>query len=973
MITVRDGLPQSYVSHFLQDKNGFLWTSTLNGLGRYDGRNFKQYHRTLSDTNGLSGNAILYMLDAGNDDMLLCYMDGKMDLMNSITEKVVPLPQDKIFSTLKSQTSFFKSLVRNSKGICWMMQRDGGIFQIDLKNLTGKHLSFSDLHLQQPVLGIAIKNDRFFLFTQSEMFICDSNEHITAHVPYPFKKLATYYTGIANIYSPAVRTNGDLIFCDTEGIKIWNPVSGYNKEISLNRSKSPGKLVSFDYKGNYFFEFNNTVYLLSQNDSLINWSREKVIPKGLLTSMFVDRSGVLWVGTNGFGLRQYILRKIGLRGYENQFSFIADVLSHYQISNEAIKKTFLGKPDPYYTRFATHNDSVWITDANYSGINPKLLLFSGNRIVQKTFHNENATAKNEMRSLRFVCFDKSGSLWGIDQYRRLLKFDLEKSMYKLFPAVEIDSTEDINGMVPDTGSAFYISSEKSFVRFNTLSGKTENLISFLPSKELLVVSNDPDDEETLWLGTLSDGMIRYDKKSKKTQVFSMATGLPNNTVYSILPGSDGSLWCSSNKGIFGFNRKNQTVKSFTSRDGLIEDEFNKHFYITFPDGNMAFGGSMGYTIFNPSKLETDKFNPQIVLTGLSVINMPKISQPLSNLSDLHVRYEQNSISAEFAAMEFNFPEKIQYRYMLSGFDKNWIMTGNENKASYTNLPPGSYTLILNASNSNGNWSNNMLRIKIIIAPPFWKTWWFYLMVTGVIFLSVYLFVNARISSLKKSHAEKLRFERKAMELHALALRARMNPHFIFNCLNSIKALIQEKQDKKAISYLTVFVTLIRKQLNNISNEITLGEELETCRLYMELESMRFDGRIAFHFDIEENEMIDELIIPPLTLQPVVENAIVHGLLPKKEGGVVKIKVYKDKQFVVCEIEDDGIGRAAALEQKRKSSRLHESKGLHLLEERFRTQNDIHKNFSSLQIMDLVYPDGSPSGTLVIIKFKLDYD
>jgi len=301
------------------------------------------------------------------------------------------------------------------------------------------------------------------------------------------------------------------------------------------------------------------------------------------------------------------------------------------------------------------------------------------------------------------------------------------------------------------------------------------------------------------------------------------------------------------------------------------------------------------------------------------------------------------------------------------------MTGNENKASYTNLPPGSYTLILNASNSNGNWSNNMLRIKIIIAPPFWKTWWFYLMITGIIFLSVYLFVNARISGLKKSHAEKLRFERKAMELHALALRARMNPHFIFNCLNSIKALIQEKQDKKAISYLTVFVTLIRKQLNNISNEITLGEELETCKLYMELESMRFDGRIAFHFDIEENEMIDELIVPPLTLQPVVENAIVHGLLPKKEGGVVKIKVYKDRQFVVCEIEDDGIGRAAALAQKRKSSRLHESKGLHLLEERFRTQNDIHKNFSSLQIMDLVYPDGSPSGTLVTIKFKLDYD
>lgn len=974
MITVRDGLPQSYVSGLLQDKNGFLWTATLNGLGRYDGRNFKEYHHTLMNPYGLSGNSILYLLDAGNNEMLLCYMDGKIDLMNTITDKVIPLDQNKIFDTLSIEPSFFKSLVRNSKGICWMMRRDGGVLRIDLAKRKGKYFSFSDLRLQQPVLGLAIKNDQLLLFTKSNMFTCDSNGHTSGHISYPFKELATFNTGLADIYSPAVRTNGDLIFNDAEGIKIWNPASGYFKLIPLNRAAGPGKLVAFlDQERGYFFEFNRGVYLLTQKDSLINWSSEILPAKDIPISMLLDRSGVLWVGTNGFGLRKYNLQKTGLQGYENKFSFIADVLGHYQIPYSQIKKTFLRKLASYSTRCAMHNDSVWIADANNFSAGPTMALFANKTIVQKTFRNENILMKNEICSIKFLCFDKSGLLWGIDQYRRILKFDIEKSTYRAFPRVEIDSNEDINGMAPDSGSVFYISTEKSFVRFDGSTGRTENLINFLPSKDLLVINNDPDNEGLLWLGTLSEGLIRFEKKTKTSQVLSIATGLPNNTVYSILPGSDGLLWCSSNKGIFGVNKKNLTVKSFTSRDGLTEDEFNKHFYAVLPDSTIAFGGSVGYTIFNPSKLETDEFSPHIVLTSLSVINMPGLQVPLSELTALHLGYDQNFITAEFAAMQFNFPEKIQYRYMLSGFDKNWVLSGNENKATYTSLPPGTYTLMLNASNSSGKWSSDILRIKIIISPPFWKTWWFYLIAATLIFFIVYLFLNARISNLKKSHARELAFERRAMELHALALRARMDPHFIFNCLNSIKALIQEKEDKKAISYLTVFATLARKQLNNISNEITLWEELETCRLYLQLEAMRFDGRIVFRLDVEENELIKQLVIPPLTLQPVVENAIVHGLLPKPEGGVVKIKVYGDKEFVACEIEDDGIGRAAASLQKQKSSRLHESKGIHLLKERLSIQNEMYRDFSSLQTIDLFHPDGRPSGTLVIIKFKMVYD
>jgi ligand-binding sensor domain-containing protein len=970
IITVRDGLPQSYVSSIFQDRTGFLWIATLNGLGRYDGRGFTNYRHTSADTSGLSGNIIARLFAAGNDNLLLCYMDGKMDLLNTVTAKVVHLWKSKGFELPVSETRFFRSLIRNSQGIWWMMASDGGIYRIDLLRMIVRHLSPANLKLQEPVVGITLREGRLALLTQTHLSICDSTDQIIKKIPYPFKSIRVFKE-LTNIHSPDVRTNGDWIITDADGIKIWNPATGFFNQIPLPRVHGPGKLIArFDHEDNYYFEFNTGIYILSKNDSLIRWSPAGPDTKGLLSCMYTDRSGVLWVGTNGYGLRQYNLAKTSLQGYKNYSSFVGDILGHYHVSATQVGRSFLGRSIPYASRSATWKDTVWIADINNKGIDPQMAFFTNGRLAVRTFRDADAAARKEMRGIHFLTFTKEGILWGIDQHYHLLKFNIQKLYFQSFPPIDVDSGEEINGLVPDGESAFYISTNKSLVRWDVITGNSEKLISLLPSKDLLSISNDPDNNNILWIGTLSDGLIRMDKITKNTQVFSIATGLPNNTIYCILPGNDGLFWCSSNKGIFAFNPKNQTVRSFTSRDGLTDDEFNRYFYMVFPDGNLAFGGPLGYTLFNPSQLQTDEFDPPVVLTGLSVTNLPPLSDPPSIITELSLRYDQNFITAEFAAMQFDLPEKIQYRYMLSGFEKNWVMAGNDNKASYTGLPPGSYTLLMNASNTSGKWSSHVRRLKITVSPPFWRTWWFYAGITGLILLAIYLFLSIRIRSVKRVHAQKLQFEREAVKLHAMALRARMNPHFIFNCLNSIKALIQEKQDKKAINYLTTFVTLIRRQLNNTNNEISLQDELETCRLYLELEAMRFEGRIGWEIHVED-ELLGQTLIPPLTLQPIVENSIVHGLLPREEGGRVRIQVYRDGPFVSCEIADNGIGRAAAAVYQQKSSRLHESKGLHLLEERITVHNRLNEGFSSMQTTDLFGPDGHPAGTRVIIKFNAE--
>ncbi|MEJ0083083.1 MAG: two-component regulator propeller domain-containing protein [Puia sp.] len=171
----------------------------------------------------------------------------------------------------------------------------------------------------------------------------------------------------------------------------------------------------------------------------------------------------------------------------------------------------------------------------------------------------------------------------------LLQFKTDKLTYVAYPKIGLDPGDGINGLIPDSKNVCYISSPNSLARFDASTGVTELLTNNLPSKDLLSIRNDPEDTTLLWIGTLSDGLIRFNKYTRETQLYSIATGLPNNTIYSIIPGRDHQLWCSSNRGIFAFNKTTGGIRSFTSRDGLIDDEFNRFYYMQLPDTSIAFG------------------------------------------------------------------------------------------------------------------------------------------------------------------------------------------------------------------------------------------------------------------------------------------------------------------------------------------------------------------------------------------------
>ena len=223
---------------------------------------------------------------------------------------------------------------------------------------------------------------------------------------------------------------------------------------------------------------------------------------------------------------------------------------------------------------------------------------------------------------------------------------------------------------------------------------------------------------------------------------------------------------------------------------------------------------------------------------------------------------------------------------------------------------------------------------------------------------------------KKQEKEKAALKLQAVELEAKALRAQMNPHFIFNCMNSIKSLIQQNENEKSVTYLTTFSKLIRNLFNSADKkDISLYDEIETCKLYLQLEAMRFDTKFSFAVHADENIDLKSVQVPALIIQPFIENAIWHGITPHNSGGHVSLNVFRKDGVIEIVIDDDGIGREASSQNKSASGLAHQSKGVNLTQTRLELNNLLQQRQAKLEVIDKKDEDGIATGTTVIIKIN----
>ncbi|MBE7171139.1 MAG: histidine kinase [Williamsia sp.] len=444
-------------------------------------------------------------------------------------------------------------------------------------------------------------------------------------------------------------------------------------------------------------------------------------------------------------------------------------------------------------------------------------------------------------------------------------------------------------------------------------------------------------------------------------------GLIRGGYTAIVGGLRNYMLFRAQNGVVVYDTRKQQSFFFDHSNGLASPDLKS---LLYSHGYMLVGENSSFEYFNLTDL--DNYSTEIIpyVNTIMADTLPVfVRADLRQHAPLRLPHDQNTLMISFSATEFFFPERLEYAYRLKGIDNKWHCVNSSNrKISYSQLKPGTYVFCLMAQREGGNWQGKAVEYTISIVPAFWQTLLFKLLVGLAVATGAYLLYRRRITFIRQQHVRQAAQEKALLELEARALRSQMNPHFIFNSLNSIKSLINKNQNEPAAVYLTTFSKLIRTLFQHSDKrEISLYEELETCRLYTQLEKMRFGEKVDFVFDIEEGIDLKDIKVPALVLQPFIENAIWHGLIPREEGGKLAVTVSQHDGTVECTIDDNGVGRDVSAKYKTGLA-VYESKGISLTQSRLRLDKLMNNREDTLLIIDKKDEKDCAAGTTVIIRF-----
>ena len=597
----------------------------------------------------------------------------------------------------------------------------------------------------------------------------------------------------------------------------------------------------------------------------------------------------------------------------------------------------------------------------------------------------------------------------------------------LFVGIKNDSLVIIPDMAKHSPSDGEMDKEGNFVSRKLMSNSRKIFIKGMP--DVYAFANDIPDPESVWIAT-SKGLIKLKKKTFEITYLSERWD-HEKIITGMMVDEKGSIWFgtvdegmglynpSLNKYFFyeGISKSNKglTINTFCRKSGnelfvAVADSlpaiFNMldHSYSFISDSIFRLsknnttdikvngfgilfvlkGGALFYSnYFEGSKIyagvnqDSTAYAPFIYdmrINQRPYFEIIKGKGLLPELNKIELKYNQNQLDFNYSLHEFWQQNFTQTEWKIDGLNMDWVAPlpdPEKFKAKFIPpLQPGKYVFRVRAKVGDEEWRKQEASLTIIITPPLWRTWWFWTIISTVL-IGIVIFVYRRhIFSVRKKERDRVIHEKELLELEAKALRAQMNPHFVFNSMNSIKSLINKNENDAAANYLTTFSKLIRTLFQNSDKrEVTLHEELETCKLFTELEKMRFGDKVQFVFDIDETIDLKDFKVPALIIQPFIENAIWHGLMPKETGGIVTISVRKNDGAVHCIIDDNGIGREKSKQSKPQYEASYQSMGIALTRSRLELDKLLNEREDSISIIDKKNESGASDGTKVVITFN----
>jgi hypothetical protein len=487
----------------------------------------------------------------------------------------------------------------------------------------------------------------------------------------------------------------------------------------------------------------------------------------------------------------------------------------------------------------------------------------------------------------------------------------------------------------------------------------------------------------VWFATDPIGLSRYDYNAHPDSAFinfSMEDGLPASHIGGLVTDKNGTLWMSSLNGIASMDPVDFSIRRFGKGDGLLQTFSSGANVVITPSDLIMIGMEYGYYSFSPDDLLTNITPPEFVMDDILVFDTPvPLEYEGISIQPIALTYKQNFLTFRFSVINLTESERNTVRYKMEGLEDNWNIRSGIHEVSYTNIPPGGYTFRVLAANNDGVWNQAETQIKILIRPPFWERTWFYLLIGVIVASIVFAFYNFKLKqSIKQNKliAEKefvkAESERQLSQLEMTALRAQMNPHFVFNCLNSINRFIIINDNEAASVYLTKFAKLIRQVLDNSRGEkVLLATEIDTLKLYIDMESLRFIDKFEYSITVNTNLNPSSWVIQPMLVQPYVENAIWHGLMHRKTKGKLQIEFARNGDSLAVGIQDNGIGREMAKKIKESQIVTRKSHGMKVTAQRMALLSKKLNVTVEASVEDLYDDQYQPVGTRVHLTLPLE--
>lgn len=794
-IATNEGLSQSTVKTIFQDSKGFMWFGTKDGLNRFDGYEFKVFKNDPYNRFSLGNNYITDILEDRDGYLLIATRTG-LDKFDRNTNK---------FTHYTIEGIVINDVFQDKSGNIWL-GTSNGLCLIDLQGRKCKFFGrdFNDVFKKNDVRKITEDTDgNLWLATHDglDRFTYKTNKMVhylnnpknpksisgnDIRVTYTDSAgniwIGTYGSGIClynkkensfknfkhnpndpkSLYRDAILSisedaSGKLWFgSENGGISIYtkekgnfqNVVSDINYPQSLSDDSihslyrdNSGNMWIGTYAGgvNFYPKYRNKMNLFKQNPHDSN-----SLSSGNILSIGGDSEGNVWIGTDGGGLNLFDRDKKTFKvfksnGDKNNISS-NHIYSIKEIDRDVIAITYLHDGFDLYNK----------------------------RTGEFTHHLPEVNNSNSLTgsSIPYAYKDNKGNLWlgstnyGLNRYN----FKTKKFTHFLKKVGDNNSLvgntiysicQDGDGAMwfgGDEGLCRYDETNNRFVQYKS-SHKDKNSLSDNFVEHLFL-----DKKGNLWVGTRG-GLNLFDKKNNAFTVYTEKDGLPGNIIAGILEDEKGNLWLGTNKGISKFDPVSKRFRNYGISDGIQGNEFRRNACYKAEDGELFFGGSGGLNSFYPNQIKDNPFAPAVFITNFQIFNKDLVvagensplKKDISETKEIVLSYEHSVFTIEFSALNYIHPEKNQFAYKLEGFDKNWNYLGDQRKATYTNLNPGTYIFHVKASNNDGVWNEKGTTLKITITPPFWATWWFRTVVVLLVLGALYGFFKFRVSILKAKY------------------------------------------------------------------------------------------------------------------------------------------------------------------------------------------------------------------------------